>query len=79
MPTVLRAGPYRFFFWSNESNEGPHVHVERDDQSAKFWLEPLNLASNYGFPSHELNKIKSMVAENSALCMEKWNEHFSRR
>ena len=38
VPTVLRSGPYRFYFYSHEPNEPPHVHVDRDDDSAKFWL-----------------------------------------
>jgi len=44
MPTVLRIGPYRFFFFSNEGNEPPHVHVERDDNTAKYWLDPVRVA-----------------------------------
>ena len=43
-PTVLREGPYRFYFYSHEPNEPPHVHADRDDQSAKLWLEPVTLA-----------------------------------
>jgi len=27
MPTVLRWGPYRAFFYSNERGEPPHIHV----------------------------------------------------
>jgi hypothetical protein len=46
MPTVLWIGPYRFFFYSRENQEPPHIHVERDDNVAKYWLEPVALASN---------------------------------
>jgi len=46
MPTALRAGPYRFCFYSHEPNEAAHVHVDRDDLSAKFWLIPVALARN---------------------------------
>lgn len=49
MPTVMRIGPYRFFFYSNENDEPKHVHVRADDNEAKFWLEPLQLAWNRGF------------------------------
>ena len=28
MPTILRAGPYRFFFYANDRAEPVHVHVE---------------------------------------------------
>jgi hypothetical protein len=46
MPTVLRIGRYRFFFFSNESNEPPHIHVKASGDEAKFWLEPVQLAAN---------------------------------
>jgi hypothetical protein len=42
MPTVLRSGPYRFFFYAGDGSEPPHVHVERDDSEAKFWLGPFD-------------------------------------
>jgi len=57
MPTVLRVGPYRFHFYSREGNEPPHIHVEREDREAKFWLRPVSLAANYGFNQSELRDI----------------------
>jgi hypothetical protein len=76
MPTVLRSGPYRFYFWSHELNEPPHVHVDRDDKSAKFWLEPIALARNIGFRAHELRTIQAIVADHSADFLEAWNGYF---
>jgi hypothetical protein len=38
MPTVLRWGPYRAFFYSNERDEPAHVHVRAGGREAKFWL-----------------------------------------
>ena len=40
MPDVLRIGPYRFYFWSRENQEPPHIHVKRDRALAKFWIDP---------------------------------------
>jgi len=40
MPTVLRWRGYRFYFFSNEGHELPHIHVDRGGNSVKFWLEP---------------------------------------
>ena len=54
VPTILLVGPYRMYFYSHEPNEPPHVHVDRDDQSAKFWLDPVALARNLGFGPVEL-------------------------
>ncbi|MDB5326389.1 MAG: uncharacterized protein JWM57_1958 [Phycisphaerales bacterium] len=76
MPTVLRVGPYRFFFYSNENTEPPHIHVERDDDYAKFWLQPVQLARNVGFSAHELHELIKLTREHAALFMERWNEHF---
>lgn len=76
MPTVLIAGPYRFFFVSLDFAEPPHVHVQREKMVAKFWLDPLVLEKPGGFRSHELNKIGRLVQENQGLLLERWHEHF---
>jgi uncharacterized protein DUF4160 len=47
MPTVFRSGPYRFYFYSHEPNEPPHIHVDRDDLSAKFWLDPAPTGAQF--------------------------------
>ena len=74
MPTVLRVGRYRFFFYSNENNEPPTIHVKAEGDQAKFWLERIDLASNYGFRAHELNEIESIIQEHKKELLEAWNE-----
>lgn len=76
MPTILRRGPYRFYFHSHEPNEPPHVHVDRDDLSAKFWLEPIGLARNLGFAPKELRRIQKLVVEHQTVFLEAWHGHF---
>ena len=76
MPTVLRVGRYRFYFFSNERNEPSHVHVKAGGDQAKFWLDPIGLASNYGFRGHELNQIESIIVEHQIYLVEAWNEYF---
>lgn len=76
MPTVLRVGRYRLVFFSNEGIEPPHIHIKADRNEAKFWLEPVTLAANYGFRAHELNEIESIVRENQIPLLEAWYEHF---
>jgi hypothetical protein len=58
MPTVLRITGFRFFFYSLEGAEPPHIHVEIGEKIAKFWLEPVSLAESHGFRSHELNRLR---------------------
>jgi hypothetical protein len=76
VPTILVVGPYRVYFYSHEPNEPPHVHVDRDDQSAKFWLDPVALAGNLGFGPVELRRVHRLVAENRNVLLEKWHERF---
>lgn len=74
MPTVLRSGPYRLYFYSNEGDEPAHIHVDRDRQSAKFWLEPVSVARNLGFSPRELGTIEAIVLGNEAALLEAWYE-----
>lgn len=76
MPTVLRLGPYRFFFYSNEDGEPPHIHIQRERSLAKFWLHPVTLASYTQFPPHELKRLERLTREHAASLLEAWNEFF---
>jgi hypothetical protein len=76
MPTVLRLGPYRFYFYSHEPNEPPHIHIDRDNLSAKFWLEPVQLARNIGFSARDLRKLAQMIIDHHEELQEKWNGYF---
>ena len=77
MPTVLRAGPYRLFFYAGDRDEPPHVHVERDDRIAKFWLDPIRLQGSGGFSRVELARIEKLVSDHRVQLGEAWNEYFS--
>lgn len=76
MPTVLNIKGFRFFFFSLEGNEPPHIHIEHADKVAKFWLNPVSLASSSGFRSHELNRLRLLIIEHKALFLEKWHAYF---
>lgn len=68
-------GPHRFFFTSFDCAEPPHVHVEREDKTCKFWLEPLALARNQGFKSHDLNVIRGLIRRHLPAILRVWYEH----
>ena len=76
MPTVLRLGPYRFFFYAGDLDEPPHVHVERDDCQAKFWLAPVRFQRNKGFKRAELKKIERLIELNQEGLMRDWDDYF---
>ena len=72
----MRVRGYRFVFFSMESREPPHIHVAHAGRYAKFWLDPVNLASNYGFRGYELTEVRRIVVENRGFFLEKWREYF---
>ena len=76
MPTVFRVGPYRFYFYSHEPNEPPHVHVDREEATVKVWLEPVEVAKSRGFRAHEIGGIVSMVEERREALLEAWHDYF---
>ena len=76
MPTVLRVGAFRFYFYSHEPNEPPHVHVDRGEATIKMWLEPVEVAKSRGFRAREINGIVKLVEEHHDRLLEAWHEHF---
>jgi uncharacterized protein DUF4160 len=77
MPTILRDGPYRFFFYSGDRDEPPHVHVSRDDCEAKFWLDPVRLERSRGYSRAEIRQIEAIVRKNQPTLLGGWNDHFN--
>jgi hypothetical protein len=78
MPTVLRIEGFRFYFFSNERQEPPHVHIQRGDGIAKLWLRPVRFASSNGFSRTELRRIRELTFEHQVFLVERWNEYFGR-
>jgi hypothetical protein len=77
MPTVLRSGAFRVYFYSHEPNERAHVHVELGHRTAKFWLDPVTLAWHSGLNASELRQATRLVRQHSAQLLEKWDDFFS--
>ena len=76
MPTALRTGPYRFFFYAGDRDEPPHVHIERENKRAKFWLNPVRLQRSLGFARTEVQRIQRMVEERREYLLRCWDEYF---
>lgn len=79
MPTVMRSGPYRFFFWSNERDEPAHVHVEAAGAYAKVWLSPVGVAHALGYTPRETGRILELVRRHQVQLLEAWREFHDRR
>ena len=76
MPVVGRISGYRFFFYSNENDEPPHVHVQRERKLAKFWLGTVSLAESKRFAARELREIERIVVSRNVQFQEAWHEFF---
>jgi hypothetical protein len=76
MPRLFHEGPYRFFFYSDEGSEPPHVHVQRDDMVAKFWLVPVSLQGSGGFNRSEISRIRAIVVDRQEQLIEAWHDYF---
>ena len=77
MPTVLIHGRFTFYFYANEGTEPPHVHVDAAENTAKYWLNPIELQSNRGFRSGERKEIERILEDNRAMLIREWNDFFS--
>lgn len=76
MPTIKDiSGPHRFFFYSFDCNEPPHIHIRRENMTCKFWIDPVALAHNHGFSAQELNQIRGVIRANLGKIQEAWREH----
>jgi hypothetical protein len=74
MPTALRIGPYRFYFYSYDCREPRHMHVDRENMSAKIWLDPVvSLAENHGYNRKELREIERTATENLDILRNEWD------
>ncbi|MCD6418183.1 DUF4160 domain-containing protein [bacterium] len=77
MPTIHRERGFRFFFFSNDFEEKPHIHIESAGKYAKFWLEPIEISKNYGYNERELNIIADIIKRNKNIFLRRWNEYFN--
>jgi hypothetical protein len=75
-PVILRANGFRFFFYSNESREPPHVHVALAEAYAKYWLDPLSIDHSEGFNPSQLQTIWTILQMNQPRILEAWHEYF---
>ena len=76
MPTILRSGPYRIYFFSHEGGEPAHVHVDRAECSAKFWIGQVSLARNVGFRPAELRRVQRLVEQEREVLVQAWHGYF---
>lgn len=77
MPTSLRIGPYRFFFYANDREEPAHVHVQRERHIAKFWIDPVRIERSGRFRPNELMDIQKIIKKHKIKLLKGWHEYFN--
>ena len=78
MPTILNVKGFRFFFYSNE-HLPIHIHIEKDDKTAKFNLEPIEIVYTRRFKASEISEMVELVNEHKEFFITKWNEYFNHK
>lgn len=78
MPTLLLVEGFRFYFFSLEGNEPPHVHVRKGGGKAKFWLLPVELVHSRGLTKAELRRARELAQEHAEDFINRWEEYFRR-
>ena len=78
MPTVLIINGYRFYFYSNENKEPIHIHIEKAEGNAKYWLEPIEEAYSYDFTLKQRKEIEKYIKEFQQTFIKNWHEYFKK-
>lgn len=74
MPTAKIIGRHRFFFFSKENNEPPHIHVEAPKMRPSFGFHRLSWYGQLDVINKELRQVRELVEENAGFFLEKWYE-----
>ena len=53
------------------------MHMERESNVAKFWLDPVRLAESGGFGRAEIRRVEALVRDNVNQLRRAWDEHFA--
>ena len=79
MPVVLRVKGYRFWFYGADLDEPAHVHVGKERQEAKYWLDPVRIARAGRFKPVDLREIERIIHDNLEFLRNAWDEEQRKR
>jgi len=76
MPTVLMLLGWRFFFYSNEGNEPIHIHCQKGDAEAKYWLDAqafeISETYAYGMSPGDRRTVRSIIFQHFDYIVSEW-------
>jgi hypothetical protein len=83
MPTILLILGWRFFFYANERNEPIHIHCQKGDAEAKYWLDVLAFeaveAHAYGMSPADKRTVRSIIYQHFDYIVSEWNSFQERK
>lgn len=78
MPTILLVAGWRFFFYSNEGNEPIHIHCQKGDAEAKFWLDldafEAIEAHSYNMSPADKRTVRQIIFEHFDYIAGEWQK-----
>lgn len=74
MPTLLIKHGWRFYFYANERNEPPHVHVQKGDVECKFWPKPEVYDIEEVFAFNMNPRVRRILFENFDYFIEEYQK-----
>ncbi len=72
MPTILTKDGFRFFFYSHEGSEPPHIHIIGKGGEMKVWLNTLSISKVYNLSPKEQRIVLEIVTVNVELFKKEW-------
>ncbi|MGD0999089.1 MAG: DUF4160 domain-containing protein [Candidatus Brocadiia bacterium] len=77
MPTILTLLGWRFFFYANEKNEPIHIHCQKAEAEAKYWLDVDSFevieAHSYNMNSADKRTVRRIIFEHFDYIVAEWN------
>lgn len=78
MPTILYLKGWRFYLFSNEGNEPPHVHVVKAEREGEFWLDAdrydVTEAFTHKMSPSELRFVRKTIFDHFEEFLDAWND-----
>ncbi len=80
MPTILLVLGWRFFFFSNEGNEPPHVHAHKGETECKYWLKSelyeIEEAWSHNLTPRLRREVRRIIFDHFDLIVGEWEKSF---
>ncbi|MBI5243856.1 MAG: DUF4160 domain-containing protein [Elusimicrobia bacterium] len=76
MPTILMVWGWRFFFYANERNEPIHIHCQKAEAEAKYWLDVESFeaveAHSYNMSPADKRTVRKIIFEHFDYIVSEW-------